>query len=178
MEWNLSLSWSNHLVTSFRLEMNVGGFSEHQSKASDTDRYKSHFFTARVSQINVITMKKFFEQQSELQVAKSLIVHVLSSSYNIPRLELRNKKKATQPWSLFVANDNVLNQVGVYHERVYADNVLSKFWFVRSFNSQHYFKFITDITFENVSQIRTNECKTGSFPCKVNLNFLPSSSHC
>ena len=30
--WNPYLSWSNHLVTSFRLEMNVGGFSEHQNK--------------------------------------------------------------------------------------------------------------------------------------------------
>ena len=40
IEWNLYLSWSNHLVTSFRLEMNVGRFCEHQNKASDTDRYK------------------------------------------------------------------------------------------------------------------------------------------
>ena len=30
--WNLFLSWSNHLVTSFRLEMNVEGFSEHQRR--------------------------------------------------------------------------------------------------------------------------------------------------
>ena len=42
--WNLYLSWSNHLVTSFRLEMNVGGSSEHQNKTSDTDRYKGYFF--------------------------------------------------------------------------------------------------------------------------------------
>ena len=39
IEWNLYLSLSNHLVTSFMLEMNVGGFSEHQNKTSDTDRY-------------------------------------------------------------------------------------------------------------------------------------------
>ena len=39
IEWNLYLSLSNHLVTSFRLEMNVGGFYEHQNKTSDTDRY-------------------------------------------------------------------------------------------------------------------------------------------
>ena len=84
------------------------------------------------------------------------------------------KKKATQQWSLCVANDIVLNQVGVYHERVYADNVVSKFWFVRSFSSQHYSKFITDITSENVSHIRTKECKTRSFICKVNLNIVRS----
>ena len=72
--------------------MNVGGFSEHLNKASDTDRYKRYFFTARVSQVNAKTMERNFEQWSELQVVKNLIVHVLSSSYNISRLELRNKK--------------------------------------------------------------------------------------
>ena len=146
--------------------MNIGSFSEHQNQTSDTDRYKRFFSTTRVSQVNVNTMKKIFEQRSELQVAKYLIVHVLSSSYNVSRLELRNKKKTTQQWSLCVANDIVLNQVGVYHERMYADNVVSKLWFVRSFSSQHYSKFITNITSENVSQIRTKECKTRSIICK------------
>ena len=93
-----------------------------------------------------------------------------------PDLSLEKNEKETQQWSLCVANDIVLNQVGVYHERVYADNV-SKFWFVRSFSSQHYSKFITNITSENVSQTRTKECKTGSFICKVNLKFLLSSRH-
>ena len=115
--------------------MHVGGFSEHQNKTSDIDRYKRYFFTARVSQVNMNNMKRIFEQRSELQVAKCLIVHVLSSSYNVSRLELRNKRKATQQWSLRVANDVVLNQVGVYHKGVYADNVVSSFWFVRSFSS-------------------------------------------
>ena len=95
--------------------MNVGGFSEHQSKTSDTDRYKWYFFTARVSQVNMNSVKRIFEQRSELQVAKCLIVHVLSSSYNVSRLELRNERKATQQWSPGVTNDIVLNQVGVYH---------------------------------------------------------------
>ena len=38
IECNLYFSWSNHLVTSFRLETEVGSFSEHQNKSSDTDR--------------------------------------------------------------------------------------------------------------------------------------------
>ena len=96
--------------------MNVGGFSEHQNKTSDTDRYKRYFFTARVSQINVNTMKRIFYQWSELQIAKCLIVHVLSSSHNVCRLELRNKRKATQQWSFCVANDTVLNQVYIMRE--------------------------------------------------------------
>ena len=112
--------------------MNVGGFFEHQNKTSDTDRYKGYFFTARVSQVNVSTMERIFEQWSELQVAKFLIVHVLSSSYNVSSLELRNKRKAMQQWCFRVAKDIVINQVRVYHERVYADNVVSKFWLMRS----------------------------------------------
>ena len=42
-KWKLYLSRSNHLVTSFRLEMNIGGFFEHQNNASDTDRYNKLF---------------------------------------------------------------------------------------------------------------------------------------
>ena len=53
--------------------MNLGGFSEHQNKTSDTDRYKVYFFTSRVSEVNVIIKKCFFEQRSELKVAT---VHV------------------------------------------------------------------------------------------------------
>ena len=157
--------------------MNVGGFSQNQNKTSDTDRYKTYFFNAHVSQDNVKTMRRIFEQRFELQVAKCLIVHVLSSGNNVPSLELRNKAKTTRQWCLCVANDILLNQVGVYDERVYADNVVSKFWVLRSFSSQHYSKFITIITSSNVSQIRTKECKTRSFICKVNLDFLLSSRH-
>ena len=152
--------------------MNVEGFSEHQYKTSDTHRYKGYFFTTRVSQVKVNTVKRVFEQQSELQVAKCLIIHVLSSSYNVSRLELRNKRKAMQQWSLCVTNDILLNQVGVYHETVYADKVVSKFWFVRYFSSQHYSKFITNITSEYVSQICTKKCKNRSFICMADLNIL------
>ena len=66
--------------------MIVRGFSEHQNKTSDTVRYKEYFLTTRVSQVNVNTMESIFEQRSELQVAKCLIVHVLSSSYNVSSL--------------------------------------------------------------------------------------------
>ena len=72
--------WSNHLVPSFRLEINVGGFSEHQNKTSDADRYYAYLFTARVSRVNVNSMNRIFEQRFEWQFAKYVIVHVLSSS--------------------------------------------------------------------------------------------------
>ena len=123
------------------------------------------------------TTKRIFEQQSDLQVAKCLIVHVLSSSYNVSRFELRNKRKATQQGNLCVTNDIVLNHVCVHLERVFADNVVSNFWFVRSVSSQNYSKVITNITSENVSQIRTNKRKTGFFICKVNLISFRSSRH-
>ena len=157
--------------------MNVGCFFEHQNKTSDTDRNKGYVFNARVCQVNVNTMKRIFEQRSELQVAKCLIIHVLSSSYNVSSLELLNKTKATQQLRLRVANDNVLNQIRVYHERVYADNVVSRLWFVRSFSSQQCSIFITKITSEIVSQVCTNKCKTRSFICKVILIFLLCSRH-
>ena len=38
IEWSLYLSRSNHLVTSFALELKVGGFSKDQNKTGDTDR--------------------------------------------------------------------------------------------------------------------------------------------
>ena len=136
-----------------------------------------YFFTARVSQVNENTMKKKFEQRSELQIAKCLIAYVLSSKYNISSLGLRNNKEATQQWSFRVSNNILLSQVRVFHERVYADNVVSNFWFARSFSSDRYSKFSTNITSENVSQIFTIEYKTRSFICELNLNFLRSSRH-
>ena len=68
--------------------MNVGGFSKDLNKASDPERYDGYFFTACVSQIKVNTMKRVFEDWSELQVTKYLIVHVLSSRYNVSNFEI------------------------------------------------------------------------------------------
>ena len=79
--------------------------------------------------------------------------------------------------SFRVANDIVLNQAPVFFQRVYADNVVSKFWFVRSFSSQHHSKFNANVATEKKSQVRTKECKTRSFICKVNPTFLRSSRH-
>ena len=64
--WNFYLSWSNHLVVSYMLKMNVGHLSKHQDKPSDTDRCKRYFFTRCVSQINVYNMKRVFEQRSKV----------------------------------------------------------------------------------------------------------------
>ena len=157
--------------------MNVESLFKHQNKTNDNNRYKGYFFAARVSQVKVKTMERIFEQRFELQVAENLIVLVLSSSYNVSSIDFRNKKKTMQQGSPRVANDIVLNQVLVYHEKVYADNVMGKFWILRSFSAQHYIKFITIFTSGNVSQIRTEECKTRSFSCKVSLTFFRSSTH-
>ena len=56
--------------------MNVGGFFKHQKMLSDTDRYKGDFFIARVSEVKKKTMKRIFEQRSELQLAECLMVQV------------------------------------------------------------------------------------------------------
>ena len=42
--WSFYLSWSNHLVVPYVLEMNAGHLSKHQNKASETNRYKRFFF--------------------------------------------------------------------------------------------------------------------------------------
>ena len=70
--------------------MNVGGFSELSNKTSDTDTYKGLFFTVRVSLVNGNTMKRIFEQRSQLLSAKCLKVHVMSSNYNVSSLERSN----------------------------------------------------------------------------------------
>ena len=139
--WNLYLSWSKHPLTSFGLEINVGSLFG-QKKTGDTDRNNRYFSTTRVSQAIVNTMVRNFEQLFVLQVAKCLIVHVLSSNYLVSSLGLPNGRKATQQCLFRVANDVVLNQFRVYRERVYADNVLSEFRFVRSFSSQNYSKSV------------------------------------
>ena len=94
-----------------------------------------------------------------------------------PAFSFEIKGKQRSFVSLRVANDIVLNQDRVYYERVYTDNVVSKLKFVRSLSSQHYSKFVTNITFENVSQIRTKECKTRSFTCKAQFNLFRSARH-
>ena len=112
-----------------------------------------------------------------MQVAKCLIVHVLSSSYNGFSFELSDERKTTQQWGPRFANDIILIQVCVYHQRVHADIVASRFWFVRSFSYQFYSKFATINTFKNLSQIFTKECQARSFKCNVKFNFSCSSRH-
>ena len=118
-------------------------------KTRNTHRYNGFFHRSPLSSQRE-NYERIFEQWSELQVAKFLIVHVLSSSYNFSSFQLWNEKKATQHWGPRVVNGFVPNQVRVYHERVYADNVVSKLWFVKSFSSQHDFQFIANIATENV----------------------------
>ena len=132
-EWKLFLPWSYHLAMSFRLETNTGSLSKYQNQKSDSDRYKRGFFTARESQVIVNAMEKFLEHRSEFHVTKGFFVHVVSGSYNVSSLELRNERKTTQQWGLCVTNSISLNQVLVYHERVYADKVVIRIWSLRSF---------------------------------------------
>ena len=161
IEWNLYLAWNNHLITSFMLELNVVGFSKHQNQWYR--QTQGCFSNACVSEVNVNIMKRIFDQLSELQVAKCLIVHVLSSSFFLSKFELWKENKATHQCGVRVTNDIVLNLVWVYHERMYVDEVLSSFCFVRSFSSQHHHKLVANFATKNVSQLRTEERKTRSF---------------
>ena len=51
-----------------------------KSQVFPTETKKENPLTRRVSQINVYAVKRVFQQSSKLKIAKSLIVHVLSSS--------------------------------------------------------------------------------------------------
>ena len=88
-----------------------------------------------------------------------------------PALSSEIKGKQRKKGSLCVANNNV------YHERVYANNVVSKFRFMRSCSFQQYPKVIANTTLKKVSQVRTKKCKGRFFYCQVNLNFLGPSRH-
>ena len=81
-------------------------------------------FSPLVSHVNVNTLKNFLSSGRNCRLL-NLLVQLLTSSYNVSSLELRIEKRATQPCSHRVANDIVLNQVRVYHERRYADNVVT-----------------------------------------------------
>ena len=63
--------------------MDIERFLKYQNKTSDILRNKG-FFAPRVPQVNVSTTTRNFEQWSELKVAKSPIVPVLSSDYKVP----------------------------------------------------------------------------------------------
>ena len=60
-------------------------------------------------------------------------------------------KEATQHWSFCVGNNFVPNKVCVSRERVYANNVLISFRFVRYFSSQQNSKVIPNNSFENAT---------------------------
>ena len=94
--------------------MKVGRFPQHQNKTSDTDRYKEYFFIARGSQV-IVNAIRIFERWCEFSDAKGLVVHVVSSSFNVSSFE---KKESNAAMRLRVANNIALNQVFVYHESV------------------------------------------------------------
>ena len=113
--------------------MNVGNFSKHENKSSYSQRDKGNLLTRRVSQINVYAVKRVFQQSSKLKIAKCLINHVLSNSYYVTRFKLGHEWKATEQRRFCVSNNIVIYNVSVNHERMDANNIVSKRWFMRSF---------------------------------------------
>ena len=70
-----------------------------------------------------------------------------------------------------VANIFVLNQVRVDQDGLYADNVLSKIWFGKSYSSQNLSNFLANFATEKVTQVQTTERTVRSFNSKVNLKI-------
>ena len=88
--------------------MSVENFSQHENKSSYSQRDIENLLTRRVSQFSVYAMKRVFQQSSKLKIAKSLIVHVLSSGYYVTRFELGYERKATEQRRSCVSNNIVL----------------------------------------------------------------------
>ena len=105
-----------NFYTLILLQINVGNFPKHEKKSSYSHRDKRKFFTTRVSQINVYAVKRVCQQSSKLKIAKSLIVHVLSSSYYVTRFELAFEWKATMQRRFGVSNNILLYNISVNHE--------------------------------------------------------------
>ena len=91
-------------------------FSKHKNKSSYSHREKGNLLNRRVSQIKVYAVKGFFQQSSKLKTAKSLIVHVLSTSYYVTRFELGYEQKGTKERRVRVSNSIVLFNGSVNHE--------------------------------------------------------------
>ena len=67
-----------------------------------------------------------------------------------PAVSFEMKKKQRSN-GVFVSPTILYSIRSVYIMRVYADKVVSNFWFVGSFCSEHHSKFIAKIATENVS---------------------------
>ena len=93
-----------------------------------------------------------------------------------PSLHLRKKGMERSNRTFFVANTNVLNQVCVYKERVYADNVVSKFWFTNFFLPKITPQLLTQC-FQKRFESFGKECRARSLIWEVTLYFLWSSIH-
>ena len=128
------------------------------SKLENNFRYshwdKENQLTRRVSQINVLLCKAF-QQSSKLKIARSLIVHVLPSSYYVTRFELEYSWKATEQNRICVSNNIVLNNVSVNNEWIDANNTVSKIWFMPTFPLHEYSQIISYISSEHMSQNST-----------------------
>ena len=133
--------------------MNVRNFSKHENKSSYSHRDKGNFLTRGVSQINVYAVKRVFQQSSKQKIAKSLIVHVLSSSYYVTRFELGYEWKAMEQRRLCVSNNIVLYNVSVNYEWMDANNIVNECWFMRAFPTHEYSRIITHISSKNMSQV-------------------------
>ena len=138
------------------IQMNIRNFSWYENTSSYSQQDNGNLLTRRVSQFNVYAVKWGFQQSSNLKIAKSLIVHVLSSSYYVIRFELGYEWKATEQTRLCVSNKIVLYNVTVNHEWMDANNTVRKCWFMRFFPTHSL--TISHISSKNMPQVSTKNC--------------------
>ena len=93
-----------------------------------------------------------------------------------PALSFEKKSKQRSSGA-FVSPTMMYSIKSLYVMRLYTDNDVGKFSFVKSFSSQHHSKNIRNNATKSLSHVRIKECKIRSIICQVNLNFLRSSSN-
>ena len=140
------------------LQKKFGNFSKHWNKSNYSQWDQRNLLTRCVSQINMYAVIRVFQQSSKLKIGKCLIVQVLSSNYYITRFELAYEWKATEQMRCCVSNNIVLYNVSVNHEWTDTNNIVSKFWFMRTFPTDEYSQIISHISWKNKSQVSTNNC--------------------
>ena len=117
---------------------------------------------------------------NKLKIAKSLTVHVLSSSYYVTRFELGYEWKATEQRRLSVPNNIVLYNVSVKHAWMDANIIKSKCWFMRTSPKHEHSQIIPLISSKYISQVSTKNCYTRFFIRQIHFYFLryPANSDC
>ena len=124
----------------------------------------------------LILGEEFFEQRSGLQVAKCLIVHVLSRSSSVTSLYLKKEIESNAAMELSYPQRYWTQPGPCISWKSVWGQCRKHIPVCEGLSFYHHPKINPEIH-NNVSQVQTKENKSRSFCCKVNISFFSSSRH-